>query len=297
MSEIRVGVIGIPGKWSTETLADAIEMKTGFRLIIDMQQVSLDLKNGHLFYAGQNLCELDALIVKKISASYSHHMLDRLELLRIAEKAGVRVFSRAENILRLINRLSCTVTLRNHDIPMPETCITENVETAIAAVENFTAAVFKPLYSSKARGMFIIDSSTDRATMEKQIRDFHGSHSMMYIQKKIESLGQDLGLVFLANEYQGAYARIPQAGSWNTTINSGGRYAGYSASPEIIDLAYQAQAPFGMDFTTVDIAETEAGPIVFEVSAFGGFRGLLEGSGINIADRYVDYVLKDLDKQ
>ncbi len=297
MAEIRVGVIGIPGKWSTETLADAIEMKTGFRLIIDMQQVSLDLKNGYLFYAGQDLCELDALIVKKISASYSPNMLDRLELLRIAEQAGVRVFSRAENILRLINRLSCTVTLRNHDIPMPETCITENIETAIAAVENFTAAVFKPLYSSKARGMFIIDSSTDRLIMEKQIQDFHGSHSMMYIQKKIESPGQDLGLVFLANEYQGAYARIPQAGSWNTTINSGGRYADYSASADIIDLAYRAQAPFGMDFTTVDIAETETGPIVFEVSAFGGFRGLLEGAGVNIADRYVDYVLKDLDKQ
>ncbi len=296
MSEVKIGVIGIPGKWSTETLADAVAEKTGFRLVIDMQKVSLELEKGRLIYAGQDLCKLDALIVKKISASYSPNTLDRLELLRIAEQAGVRVFSRAENILRLINRLSCTVTLRNHDIPMPETCITENVETAIAAVEDFSSAVFKPLYSSKAMGMCVIDSSTDRALMEKQIQDFHSSHCMMYIQKKIDSLGQDLGLVFLANKYQGAYARIPQAGSWNTTINSGGRYADYSASTDIIDLAYRAQAPFGMDFTTVDIAETETGPIVFEVSAFGGFRGSLEGSGVHVADRYVDYVLKDLDK-
>jgi len=294
LPELKIGVIGIPGKWSTETLADVVAEKTGFRLVIDMQKVFLELERGHLIYSGQNLCELDALIVKKISANYSPNTLDRLELLRIAEKAGVRVFSRPENILRLIDRLSCTVTLRNHDIPMPDTCITEDIETALKAVENFGSAVFKPLYSSKARGMCIIDSKRDRSLMEKQIRDFNCHHPMMYIQKKIEPLGRDLGLVFLGNDYQGAYARIPQAGSWNTTINSGGRYAGYSASDDIIDLAYQAQAPFGMDFTTVDIAETERGPIVFEVSAFGGFRGSLEGGGVHVADRYVDYVLKDL---
>ena len=54
---------------------------------------------------------------------------------------------------------------------------------------------------------------------------------------------------------------------------------------ELVDLAYRAQAPFGMDFTTVDVAETDQGPIVFEVSAFGGFRGALEGAGIDAAER------------
>ncbi|MDA9293084.1 ATP-grasp family protein, partial [bacterium] len=30
----RIGVVGIPGKWSTETLADAVEERTGERLVI-----------------------------------------------------------------------------------------------------------------------------------------------------------------------------------------------------------------------------------------------------------------------
>jgi ribosomal protein S6--L-glutamate ligase len=50
-----------------------------------------------------------------------------------------------------------------------------------------------------------------------------------------------------------------------------------------------------MDYTTVDMAETEQGPVVFEVSAFGGFRGASEGLGINMAKHYVDYVLSQLD--
>ena len=52
-----------------------------------------------------------------------------------------------------------------------------------------------------------------------------------------------------------------------------------------------------MDFTTVDVAETPDGPIVFEVSAFGGFRGALEGAGIDAAGSYTDYVIAKLNKQ
>ncbi|HEB56113.1 MAG TPA: ATP-grasp family protein, partial [Gammaproteobacteria bacterium] len=75
MAEVKIGVVGIPGKWSTETLADVVAEKTGFRLVIDMQQVSLELESASLIYAGQDLCKLDALIVKKISANYSPNTL------------------------------------------------------------------------------------------------------------------------------------------------------------------------------------------------------------------------------
>ena len=294
MPNLKVGVVGIPGKWSTETLADAIEARTGFRLVVDMTEVSLDLERGNLFFREQDLCELDGLIIKKISASYSPNTLDRLELLRVAEAAGVRVFSKAENILRLIDRLSCTVTLRNGGIPMPETRVTEDVGAAMSAVREFGSAVFKPLYSTKARGMCIIDADQAPADMEQEIRRFQAENPMMYIQKKVALPGRDLGMMFLAGDYLGTYARVSQSDAWNTTIHSGGRYAAHTPTDEIIELARRAQALFGMTFTTVDVAETESGPIVFEVSAFGGFRGGKEGMGINVAELYADYVLTEL---
>jgi ribosomal protein S6--L-glutamate ligase len=293
----RIGIVGIPGKWSTETLADAAEQRTGFRLVIDMGRVELDLENKRLLFDGQDLCELDALIVKKISAEYSPNTLDRLELLRVAENAGVMVFSGAENMLRLIDRLSCTVTLRNAGIPMPDTRVTENVDAAVNAVREYGSAVFKPLFSTKARGMCIIDADQPEDTIRTAIEDFQCSNPMMYIQRRLDLSGRDLGMVFLGGEYLGTYARVSQDDSWNTTINSGGRYEAYTPSDEIIELAYRAQAPFGMDFTTVDVAVTDDGPIVFEVSAFGGFRGALEGAGIDAAGKYTDYVLAKLGKQ
>jgi ribosomal protein S6--L-glutamate ligase len=294
MAEPRIGVVGIPGKWSTETLADAVEAQTGFRLVIDMGKVGLDLDRQRLTFMDHDLCRLDALIIKKISASYSPNTLDRLELLRVAEQAGVRVFSRAENILRLIDRLSCTVTLRNAGVPMPATRVTEDMATAVSAVQDFGSAVFKPLYSTKARGMCVIDAQRDTAGIEDGIRTFQADNPMMYIQQKIDLPGRDLGMVFLAGRYLGTYARVPRDDAWNTTIHSGGRYAAHTPPDSVIELARHAQALFDMDFTTVDVAETSEGPIVFEVSAFGGFRGALEGIGINAAELYVQHVLGQL---
>lgn len=296
MDKPRIGVVGIPGKWSTEILADKVENQTGYRLVIDMGDVKLDLDTGTLYYKNKNLCELDALIVKKICASYSPNTLDRLELLRVAEAAGVRVFSSTKGIMQLIDRLSCTVTLRNAHIPMPKTTVTENINAAVSAVAEYGSAVFKPLYSTKAQGMCVIEN-TDPEQVAQQVLQFKKDNPMMYIQQKVALPGKDLGMVFLGREYLGTYARISGGDSWNTTIHHGGKYAAYTPSDEVIALGCRAQALFNMDFTTVDVAEPDIGPIVFEVSAFGGFRGSLEGIGIDAAELYVEYVLNQLNNE
>ena len=294
MAKCKIGVVGIPGAWSTEALADAVEAKTGFRLIIDMAGVHLDLARNRLYFGKHDLCALDGLLVKKISPKYKPHTLDRLELLRVAERNGVRIFSPAEKILRLVDRLSCTITLRNHDIPMPATCITTDPEAALAAINRFGDAVLKPLYSTKARGMVYIQAGEKKKHIRETLHTFHHKNPMLYVQKKIALPGQDLGIAFLGGDYLGTYARVANDNSWNSTIHSGGKYAPYTPSDTLIALAQRAQQPFGLDFTTVDVVESEDGPMVFEVSAFGGFRGLNEGAGIDAAARYVDYAVEQL---
>ncbi|PRY20945.1 ribosomal protein S6--L-glutamate ligase [Aliiruegeria haliotis] len=292
MTELKIGVVGIPGKWSTEALADAVEARTGFRLVIDMGRVTMDLANGALHYEGTNLCTLDALIVKKIHEVYSPHVLDRLEMLRFAETRGVRLFSRPEAILRLIDRLACTVSLTAAGMPMPPTRVTEDPAAALQAAKDFGTAVFKPLYSTKARGMTLIEGTNPDATA--QIARFAAVNPVMYIQQKADLSGQDLGMVFLGGEYVCTYARVSQSDTWNTTIHSGGRYEAYEPDPELIDLARRAQAPFGLTFTTVDVALTADGPIVFEVSAFGGYRGVREGCGLDAAALVTDHVIAEV---
>jgi ribosomal protein S6--L-glutamate ligase len=172
---------------------------------------------------------------------------------------------------------------------MPPTVVTEDLDQAVATVGRYGRAVFKPLYSTKARGMEVIG---DEAEPRERIRAYQAEgHRVLYIQQMMDLAGQDFGLTFLGGEFVGAYARVGDEGSWNTTTRDGGRYEPYAPAPEILDIAQRAQAAFGLELCSVDVALTPTGPIVFEVSAFGGFRGMLEGGGVDLAPLVADYAL------
>ncbi|MCB9916346.1 MAG: GAK system ATP-grasp enzyme [Planctomycetes bacterium] len=296
MTERRpaLAVAGLPGRWSTERLADAVEERTGRRLVVDLAEASLDLASGVCDFRGTDLAELDAIVVKKIDEVYSPANLDRLELLRFLEARGVRIFSRPDRIGRLINRLSGTVELRAAGIPVPDTVVTEDPRHAVETVLGYGAAVLKPLYSTKARGMRMIESD-DEAEVRREVEEFCAEgHRMMYIQRRVPMPDRDLGVVFIGERYWTTYARVSGGESWNTTTREGGTYAAHEASPEIVALARRARDVFELDFTVVDVVESDAGTFVFEVSAFGGFRGIEEGCGLDAAGAYVDHVLQEL---
>ncbi len=290
---MKIGVVGIPSGWSTLRLLDAVEARTGFRLCIDMAEVRLDLDSGKVFHRQTDLTGLDAVIVKKIAPTYSPDALDRMEILRFLNQRGVPVFSNPDSMLRLIDRLSGTTALRLGGIPMPGTMVTEDVEEAAAAVARFGKAVFKPLYSSKARGMTVIE---DGAHCREEIAGYKAAgNQVMYIQKMVSHAGGhlDLGVSFLGGNYLATYARQGSGTSWDTTTRTGGRYVPHTPGNDIIALAHKAQALFpGMAFTCVDVVETPDGAAIYEVSAFGGFRGLFEACGLDAAGAYADYVLE-----
>ncbi|TDO98949.1 GAK system ATP-grasp enzyme [Marinomonas balearica] len=296
MNKPKIGVIGTPGKWSTEVLAERLKERTGYSLVIDMKEVELRLDTNQLIYRGVDLSQLDGLIVKKISEVYSPATEDRIHMLSHMENLGIKIFSPARSMGKLINRLSGTLALQAGNVPMPKTRITESEEQAFTSVREFGSAILKPLYSTKARGMEILTADDSDEKVKETLKAYRQANSIFYIQQTVELDGRDLGMVFLGGEYLCTYARVGNKDSWNTTINSGGKYELFEPTPELIELGRQAQGCFDLSFTTVDIALTNQGPVVFEVSAFGGFKGALEGCNIDAAAAYADYVLKEVAK-
>jgi ribosomal protein S6--L-glutamate ligase len=291
----RIAVVGNPGHWSSEHLSRTAARIAGEATLVDPSGLSLDVEARRVRAGGVDLHDFDAVIMKKIGAGYRPEYGDRLDILRFLQESGVPIYSDPMRIARVIDRLSCTVTLAAHDIPMAPTVITEDVAEAVDAVQRFGRVVAKPLFTSKARGMRIIEAGRGALS---EIESFKGDgNPVMYIQKMLTLPGHDLGVVFLGGEYLTTYARSGPEGSWSTAVvgagvGEKGSYTPYDPSVEIVELARRAQEPFGLAFTCVDVAETEIGPVVWEVSAFGGFRGLWEARGIDAAELYVRFVLE-----
>jgi len=288
----RIAIVGNPGHWSSEHLRDVAAQVAGHATLVDPAGLSLDIESGSVRAGSVDLHDFDAVIMKKIGTGYRPEYADRLDILRFLGAQGVPIYSDPGRIARVIDRLSCTITLAASGIPMAPTVVTEDIDEAVEAVERYGKAVAKPLFSSKARGMRIIEAGS-RARAE--IESFRAADNpVMYIQKMLDLPGHDLGVVFLGGEYVTTYARSGPEGSWSTAVVGKGSYAAYDPSPDIIELARRAQGPFGLSFTCVDVAETNDGPVVWEVSAFGGFRGLWEARGIDAADMYVRFVLEQI---
>lgn len=289
---MKIAVFGIKNKWSSECLCEAFRKLGAECELMEIANLCCDLENRLYFCEGRNLEDYDAVVLKKLGAEYSPSIIDYLEMLCSLERKGTPFFSSPARVITMINRLSCTLRLREAGIPMPDTFITENMDEALEWMNQKGEVVLKPFYSTKARGMIIVSAGAKARQVLTEYRE--SGNRFFYMQKTVNIPGQDYGIVFLGGEYLGTYARVAQKGSWNTTTQDGGKYAPYDPSPEIIELAKKAQAPFGLEFTCVDLAMTPDGPIIFETSAFGGFRGLKESRGVDAAALYAEHILNKL---
>jgi len=288
----RVGVIGVPGAWSSERLAEALAHAGAESSIVDLAACALRLP-GSTVYRGGCPLQLDAAVVKKIGdTAGGFQVRERIQILRQLEAGGVPVWSAPDRLEAALDRYRMTVELAGAGVPIPETVITEDVDEAIGAVERFGSAVLKPLFTSKGRGMQRLDPALDvRRLLTSHARKHPGP---FYLQRFVKHPGRDLGVAVLDGEYLGAYWRVAGREQWMTTILSGGRYEKADPPADAIELALRAAARFGLLFTGVDLVETDTGFLAFEVSAFGGFRGLHEACGIDAAPLVAGAVLRRL---
>lgn len=286
----NIGVIGIRGAWSTEVLSEHLKDKKAGGAVLELREICYDAGETRFSHRQYEIDDFDGFIIKKMGARYSSQLLDELELLALMENKGFIFFSSPHSLRKMISRLSCTIHLRTNNITMPPTYITEDIDHAIDWLEKNGPAILKPLYSTKARGMVLLErSKSPRKVLENFI---NAGEKIIYLQKKLDLSGSDYGLFFLGGNYIGAYARVGDGSTWHTTTEQGGRYLPFQPPQDYIDLAQRAQAPFDLDFTCVDVANSkEMGPIVFEVSAFGGFNGMSMSSGVDVADMVSDYAI------
>ncbi len=290
---VRIGVVGVPGGWSSELMVDAFRKKARAVSLIDMRRVRFDSARRTILFEGSDLMKFDAIVIRKLGPRYHPDLLDRIEMLSLVEERGLRVYSRPKRLVRVIDRLSNTMLLRLAALPTPPTVITEDIEQAAQAIRSFGIAVLKPLYTSKAQGMVVIGS--DDPALEERITRFRAEgNTTIYVQQMAKTSGKDISLVFFGQRFIAAYARVKEEDAENRLLTPGGRYENYEPSAHMLDIAKRAQYIFNLHYTVVDMVETPSGPLILQVSALGGFRGMMEGCGIDPATRYADYILSRL---
>lgn len=248
-----------------------------------------DLSRRQVTIGGVDLSSVDGIVVKKLGDHPSPVSRLRLHMLRQLESMGVRIYSRPSVIDVAMDRYRMSMNLIEAGFAVPRTFSVENEATASQALQGLGQAVAKPIYTSKARGMVRLNGhATDL------IESAALAEGPLLLQEYVDSRGRDVGVCVLGGRFVGAFARVAADGEWITSSSAGGRYEPFALPEKAIDLAEGAAETFGLDYTVVDLVETADGYLVYEVSAFGGFRGLWEAARYNVAADYARYVKWDL---
>jgi ribosomal protein S6--L-glutamate ligase len=287
---LRVAVAGVPGAWSTERMAEALRSAGIESFVFSLTSCLHDLSAGTVTFEGFDLSRLDGIVVKKLGPQPDAASRMRLHMLRQLEQRGVRIYSRPGVIDVAMDRYRMSMKLIGADIPMPETVSCESEATLGHALERLGPAVAKPVYTSKARGMVRLDRGSANGEADAGLL----AHGPVLVQRFVHAPGRDIGACVLGGRFVGAFYRVAADGQWVTSTSAGGRYAPCRLPREAIALAERATEACGLDYTVVDLVETPERYLVYEVSAFGGFRGLWEAERRDIATDYAQLVKWDL---
>jgi ribosomal protein S6--L-glutamate ligase len=287
---MKVAVAGIPGAWSSERMADALRERGCAAFVFHPEEMVHDVGSGDV-RIGEDPLRVDGVVVKKLGDQATAWTRLRLHALRALESAGTRVFSAPDVIDVAMDRYRMMVRLAQGGLPIPETVAAESPAAVYDVIRRMGDCVIKPVYTSKGRGMLRVSAMQPDAVMPALAE---GSDERYLIQRFVEAPGRDIGATVIGGRFAGAFYRVAREGEWMTTTAAGGVYAPCELSRDGVAIAEAAAGAFALDYTVVDLVEQGSGFLVYEVSAFGGFRGLYEATGVDPSVAYAEHVVRTL---
>lgn len=234
--------------------------------------------------------ELDALIIRPIGRGSLEELVFRMDMLHKMERRGFYMVNPPAAIEHCVDKYDILALLEDFGVPVPRTLATESVNEALRAFNELGGdVVVKPIFGSRGQGATRINDVDVADTIFKAIT-FH--HGVIYMQEFIEHGFSDIRAFVLGDQVIASMRRI--ATGWKTNYSRGARPAPEEISDEHKELAVKAAQAVGCKVAGVDILEGPQGPRIVDVNSQPGWKGLQQVSNVNIADKIVEFILRDL---
>jgi [lysine-biosynthesis-protein LysW]---L-2-aminoadipate ligase len=214
---------------------------------------------------------------------------------RLFEAGGVTVFNSAHVTATCGDKILTTTALACAGVPTPRTIVALTPRAALAAIERIGyPAVVKPAVGSWGRLMAKVnDRDAAEALIEHKEALKSPIHTVFYIQEYIDKPGRDIRVAIIGDEVVAAIYR--SSDHWLTNTARGGKPEPCPLTDELVKLTRLASEAVGGGLLAVDLLERPDGELlVNEINHTMEFHGLVEATGIDLADRLVDYIEETL---
>ncbi len=280
--------------YSTQSLVNACKKRNHHVLTLDHQRLDLQVNEHKLeaYYNGFLLQQIDC-IIPRVGATSTQF---GAAVIRHFEMAGVYTVVHSDALLKARDKFHCLQILSSNNIPVPKTLMANLISLPKETIQTqFTApVVIKMKESTHGLGVILSETHSNAlATLEA----FHHMKQESLIQEYIqEAKGTDIRVFIVDDQIAGAMRREAASGDFRSNLHRGGKSFNVTLTPEEENMAKKAASLIGLKVAGVDILRSKIGPLVLEVNASPGLEGIETTTKIDISEKIVQMIEKDVNK-
>ncbi len=236
-----------------------------------------------------DLRSLEVILVRTMPPGTLEQVVARMNMLAGLEACGVRVINSPRALECAVDKYLTTQRLALVGIPVPATIVCENSDTALDAFEALGRdVVVKPLFGAEGRGIMRV---SDPELALRAFRTLERLGAVLYLQTFVSGPGFDIRVLLLDDQLVGSMKRIPKPGDFRANISQQGTGVVHVPSERELELARQAANITGSLFAGVDLMyNADHEPLVIEVNAVPGWRGLQRTCDIDVPARLFEWI-------
>ncbi|HYM40110.1 MAG TPA: RimK family alpha-L-glutamate ligase [Thermoplasmata archaeon] len=211
-------------------------------------------------------------------------------LLRQLELMGMRTTLSSEALITARNKFLALQSLRQARVPIPRSILLASRPDVMEAAHFVHyPAILKILSGTQGIGVMRVKSFEETASIVDTMKSFG---EVMLLQEYIPNPGIDIRAFVVGDRVIGCMKRVAQMQEWRSNIHLGAKGVPIELDDASKDIAVRASKAVGLEISGVDMIMRGDEPVVLEVNASPGFRGLLEATKVNAADAIVEYAIQ-----
>lgn len=274
--------------YSTQSLVRA-GMRRGHEIkVIDHLSLDLLVKNGHIaiYSYGQPLEDFDAVLPRIGSSVTSLGSA----LIRQFELMNVFCTTSSVGLMQSRDKLQTLQILASHHVPIPDTLIMNYLQfnSEFFKSELSLPVIVKLLDSTHGLGVMKADSIESVESITDTL--YHLKQKVLLQQFIQEAEGCDLRIFIVNGEIVAAMERKAAEGNFRSNLHRGGSATMVRLTTDEQNHALKAARLMGLKIAGVDMLRGKNGSYVIEVNASPGLEGIERTTGVNVANKIIEFV-------
>ena len=281
--------IGILSKnkdfWATTQIIQAVKQKGSEPIYLHTPRIHLTLEGSKsdAIYENRSLSNL-SVAIPRIGRSLTQLgliLLKHFELMHIPTTLSTN------GLLTARNKYLALQALHAAGISIPESVLVASRNRSEDLMEYLPPPiVLKLLTGTQGIGVMRVRDVKEAGPIIDTLSELD---QMICLQKYMPNPGEDIRVFIVGGEVVAAMKRRAAAHEWRSNIHIGGQGTEHKLTPDERESSIRAAEAVGVEVAGVDLISVDDKPYVIEVNASPGFRGLLNATGVNAAEKIVEY--------